>query len=237
MGISQRDSVVKDVLQNLKCKSPMHRCWNGVRICGCQTLEGKRLSRWWWGFRERFSDDGESRKCFPWLLRRRKKRQYGTLCGNILWLKSCVFCFVEGADGRGTGERGKGEMEWLTDNRNVLWNPARFDWFWAERAITSGLRIAGCLGVWVGVLCGLGQTWARTWSVLEGGKVQGRACRGRLIEIWRFFGEFGTDWVWCGLVVVWARTWSVLEGGRGEDKRVLGERDGTEMVLNWWVKT
>lgn len=25
-GDFQRDSVVKDVLQNLKCKSPMHRC-------------------------------------------------------------------------------------------------------------------------------------------------------------------------------------------------------------------
>lgn len=62
------------------------------------------------GFRERFfSDNGESRKCFPWLLRHRKKRQYGTLCGNILWLKSCVFCFVEGADRKGTGEREKGK--------------------------------------------------------------------------------------------------------------------------------
>lgn len=99
MGISQRDSVAKDVLQNLKCKSPMHRCWNGVRICVCQTLGGKDCLGGGFLFSE-----GESRKCFPWLLRRRKKRQYGTLCGNILWLKSCVFC--GGCEQKGGGKGG-----------------------------------------------------------------------------------------------------------------------------------
>lgn len=107
----QRDSVVKDVFTKSEVQKSHAQMLERVRICGCFNFGKKDCLSVvdFFFFRERFfSDDGESRKCFPWLLRRRKKRQYGTLCGNILWLKSCVFVVCGGWTEEGMGERKKG---------------------------------------------------------------------------------------------------------------------------------